>query len=346
MKERPGFITAAGVVAGAITLVVLLAWMLLGGQGLFSPGPLNAQAAATPLGGVATHAELAADCGACHTALWSGERMADKCLACHADVKNQIETRTGLHASMAGTSAFPNCRGCHPEHHGSAAALTALDAATFPHEDTGFSLRAHRRTETGSRFACTDCHPSGYRTFDRAVCDQCHTRLDAAFMRQHRADFGTSCVPCHDGVDRFGKGFDHNRFPFKLTGKHATVACGKCHARAARLATFRNAPQECYGCHRNDDEHKGSFGTTCGSCHSTDTWQDAKFDHKRFPIDHGREERRTTCATCHPNGVKSYTCYGCHEHTPARVVREHEGRPLSKLTDCVRCHEGGRGGDD
>jgi len=28
------------------------------------------------------------------------------------------------------------------------------------------------------------------------------------------------------------------------------------------------------------------------------------------------------------------------------VVEEHEGESLAELKDCVRCHEGGREGDD
>ena len=67
------------------------------------------------------------------------------------------------------------------------------------------------------------------------------------------------------------------------------------------------------------------------------------FDHKVFPLDHGSDEKKATCETCHPNGTDTYTCFGCHEHTTCNVIGEHEGKSLAELQDCVRCHEGGRG---
>ena len=60
------------------------------------------------------------------------------------------------------------------------------------------------------------------------------------------------------------------------------------------------------------------------------------------------------CSTCHENraNYKQYTCYGCHEHSRDRVLRQHRGEVrTTNLDDCIRCHQGGRehgegGGDD
>jgi len=98
-------------------------------------------------------------------------------------------------------------------------------------------------------------------------------------------------------------------------------------------------------CVERDDHHGGRFGTKCEQCHTPDGWEDATFDHAIFPVNHGREERVATCDTCHPNGTGTYTCYGCHEHTPARVAADHREEGITDTTDCVRCHAGGRGGD-
>jgi hypothetical protein len=60
----------------------------------------------------------------------------------------------------------------------------------------------------------------------------------------------------------------------------------------------------------------------------------------------------TTCATCHPSGFVSYTCYGCHEHDPASVRSEHLEEGISNFENCVSCHPTGQedeaegGGDD
>lgn len=48
---------------------------------------------------------------------------------------------------------------------------------------------------------------------------------------------------------------------------------------------------------------------------------------------------RTTCDTCHRNGDYSrYTCYGCHEHSPANVRAEHLKEGIRNFENCVECH--------
>jgi len=43
--------------------------------------------------------------------------------------------------------------------------------------------------------------------------------------------------------------------------------------------------------------------------------------------------------TCHTgNDFKRYTCYGCHEHTPANVRAEHEKEGIRDFENCVECH--------
>ena len=43
--------------------------------------------------------------------------------------------------------------------------------------------------------------------------------------------------------------------------------------------------------------------------------------------------------TCHTgNDYSRYTCYGCHEHTPAKIRAEHQEEGISNFTNCVECH--------
>jgi hypothetical protein len=348
MKKRPGFVSATGIVIAVVVFFGAGAVMHLVGPGLFSPGALSAQTSADPpnasaqatrLGGVTSHAQLGNECSACHPAPWSSRTGADACLDCHRDIGTDIKAGDGLHGRLKGMRASPTCTGCHPEHGGPNGPLTALDAAGFgsAHDMTGFSLENHRRT------ACSDCHPKGYAAFDPAVCAACHADLDAAFMKQHVAAFGGDCLPCHDGSGNLA--VDHSQFAFKLTGKHAGVACDACHKDARSSQDYQQTPQDCYACHAKDDEHDGAYGRQCGDCHSADGWDAVTFDHKVFPLDHGSDERKATCETCHPSGTDTYTCYGCHEHTTGNVVGQHEGRSLAALKDCVRCHAGGKGGE-
>ncbi len=43
-----------------------------------------------------------------------------------------------------------------------------------------------------------------------------------------------------------------------------------------------------------------------------------------------------------PTARRTYTCYGCHFHTPQNVRREHEGQSAAALADCIKCHAGGK----
>lgn len=344
-SPRLGFLSTTAYAAGAATLAVLAAWAAVMGPGLFSPGSLSAATTARTLGGVSSHARIRG-CDACHTAPWSPQTMADRCLACHTDIAAQTRSRTGLHGRLARTVSSTTCRGCHTEHHGAKGALTDVNEATFPHELTGYSLAGHRTTAAGARVGCTGCHPDGLGRFTAVTCSRCHAGLDARFMRRHESAFGAACLDCHDGTGSFGSDFDHGKLRFELTGKHVGVACARCHTDTRSLAALRDTPQDCYSCHARKDEHRGAFGKRCDQCHSTAGWEDATFDHAVFPLDHGREERKAVCATCHPKDITSYTCYGCHEHTAANVLGDHEGRRLADLTDCIKCHRGGSKGED
>jgi len=345
VKERLGFMTGLGAAAALVVLAVVGAWTLLGGPVLFSPGPLNAHAGVRSLGGVATHAALAHRCEACHPTPMSGQTMADLCSACHVDVAQQVASGSGLHGRLLGKLASKTCRGCHAEHHGASGALTAHDESAFPHDLTGYSLRGHVMTSQHRRFACADCHPSGVSSFDPATCSACHRSIDAAFMGRHESEFGSACLICHNGRAMNGRDFDHNKLPFKLAGKHVGVACGKCHSGGSPFKPTGQAPRTCGDCHAKDDKHKGSFGTQCGQCHSVNGWGGAKFDHSVFPVNHGNRGQSSPCQTCHPDGTATYTCYGCHEHTPGNTQAEHRRLTAAQLADCIRCHKGGRGGD-
>lgn len=46
-----------------------------------------------------------------------------------------------------------------------------------------------------------------------------------------------------------------------------------------------------------------------------------------------------TCETCHKNNDYSlYTCYGCHEHSQAKIRAEHVEEGIQNFENCVECH--------
>lgn len=338
------FFSRATLTVALVALVATIAAVTSTGGAIFSPGALHAgDSSVVTLGGVTSHAGLAQQCGACHAAPWSRQPMAARCLACHTDIQSELTDSTTLHA---GFPEATGCLGCHGEHLGPTGALTRMVGLGAAHAQFGFALDAHRQTAAKQPFICRDCHTAGSFRFAPARCESCHREYQAPFVASHVAAWGRDCQSCHDGRDRFGKNqFSHDTTALPLDGAHTTTDCQVCHTRTSTLAGFAQAPTTCVGCHRKDDRHRGSMGDDCASCHTTRTWEGATFQHDVFPITHG-EGGPVPCKTCHDDrtNYKRYTCYGCHEHSPARVQAEHRGEVrTSNLDNCLECHTGGRG---
>ena len=79
-SSRLGCLTGTGIIAVVITALVIAGYAYAKGGLLYNPGPLNAQSGEM-LGGVRSHAEIAGDCKACHTAPWESAKMAARLLA-------------------------------------------------------------------------------------------------------------------------------------------------------------------------------------------------------------------------------------------------------------------------
>jgi hypothetical protein len=317
------------------------AWWLTGGA-IFSPGALSSAATGrTRAGGIVSHADLDRRCGACHSAPLSRTSMSQRCLSCHEAIRGELADSGSLHGALEGASA---CLACHTEHRGRSASLTRFEGGRVAHERFGFSLAAHPLTADGRPFACGDCHAGRAFRFSGERCLTCHQGYQPEFVRGHIQAWGGDCQACHEGSDRFSRGrFTHDSTGFPLTGGHRNLPCTDCHAGVRTLAGYRGTPSDCAGCHRADDPHRGAFGTDCGACHSTDTWKNARFEHT-FPLTHG-DGGRIPCRTCHvqTGDYKSYSCYGCHEHSPERIQRKHREEGVQRnLQDCVRCHATGR----
>jgi hypothetical protein len=331
-NNRLGCLSGTGVLAAFLAALIIAGYAYAKGGLLYNPGPLNAQKREM-LGGVSSHAEIEGNCKACHTAPWESARMEDRCVDCHGEIAVQMQNVASMHGSMLGNNPNLRCRHCHPEHRGEDAPLTEMGSAVFPHEAVGFSLSGHQTTSAREPFVCNDCHGDNITRFDLAVCETCHRQMDNVFMIAHTLSFGPACLDCHDGVDGLVTKFDHNKYSFRITGKHVGLECVQCHTDARGLGDFRVTLQDCYSCHRRDEPHEERFGLDCGACHTADGWTPAKFDHNlsSFKLEGGHAEAR--CESCHQNRIYKGTptdCYSCH-----RQDDEHGGR---FGTDCAACH--------
>jgi hypothetical protein len=169
---------------------------------------------------------------------------------------------------------------------------------------------------------CFQCHAPLLGPSD-AKCIACHKVAEIGAkktntIRFHQRLLEQSCTGCH--TDHIGKKaakatreFDHSL----LTSTWLT-SCNDCHVKPA------------------DPLHKG-VPTNCQSCHQPEKWRPATFDHSRyFRFD---KDHRTECSTCHVgNRYDRFTCYECHEHSPAKMRREHIEEGIRDFENCAECH--------
>lgn len=192
---------------------------------------------------------------------------------------------------------------------------------------------------------CFACH-APFRGASAERCIACHAVADIDVKRRgesgapanggiaapfHGDLLSKNCMACHTdhAAPRLARGI---RRPFA----HALLAP----AAAARCATCHAVPDA--ASHRN-------LGTACATCHRTNGWKPANFEHdKYFVLD---RHHNATCVTCHADADRRRTtCYGCHEHQPEQIRREHRDEGILDVSNCVRCHRSASGeprrGDD
>ncbi|NQV71491.1 cytochrome c3 family protein [bacterium] len=295
-----------------------------------------------------------------------------RCLSCHTPLRDQINLDVGLHA----TYDEPTCATCHKDHFGRDFDAIRFDTTSFDHTKTGYEL-----LQSHTEVACTSCHDSGnlaakgvvdflkkHRSSNQTFlglddnCASCHTP-DNVHERQFD---GVACSTCHDqNVWEEAPIFNHDEANYTLTGEHRTVECASCHEPSSsnpEVVAYKPLKfTECSSCH--EDEHKGSFGTTCTSCHSTKGWGtmvsasfEDTFDHNSTPFALVGLHKAAACESCHSpkaRGLglsiefvrstlgKSYPhplaaeCQTCHDDAHAGSILTAE----SNIESCATCHD-------
>ena len=196
---------------------------------------------------------------------------------------------------------------------------------------------------------CFACHtPLRGATADR--CIACHAPADIGLrttqgvaikaatatplkMSFHQELADQNCMACHS---------DH-------AGPKLTQRSRKPFSHAMLQVQTRDRCDACHAPPGNDMHRRLSNG--CAQCHTTKGWKPATFEHdKLFLLD---KDHNADCETCHVGGnYRQYTCYGCHEHTPANVRAEHTEEGIRNFENCVECHRsadgeaGGESGED
>jgi hypothetical protein len=284
---------------------------------------------------------LGRDCAACHVeggwkekAKFDHDRTQFPLLGKHADTKC-----ADCHKSTNYKEAPKDCIGCHKKDDKHEATLgTKCESChierdwktttRFDHDRTRFKLRNAHAAKT---LACKACHADLKHYRDTPMeCYACHKKDD-----KHEGQQGTKCESCHGDRDWKTTTFDHRLSRFALLGKHVSVKCADCH----KTARFKDAPRDCFACHKKDDKHQLKFSTACESCHNARAWGVWDYDHARrarYALDGAHA--KLACEACHtrpaPAGKAAAevgnTCVACHRRDDT-----HDGAfgPV-----CEQCH--------
>jgi hypothetical protein len=299
----------------------------------FPPGSLGAQHQFYPL--VGSHAEIDClgchmkgeyagiqnQCEGCHQAHMPADHYPGMCALCHSPTGwmdivyehpyPEADDCTVCHQKVRPVEHYPGqCSACHT--------TTAWTPAWFDHA-------AAQATD------CQTCHainrPVGHWNGQCSLCHSTTAWVPASF--NHAAAGATDCQSCHT-----------------RPAGHWGGQCSACHSTSAwRPASFNHAAAgatDCIACHssRRPANH---FDGQCSGCHSTNAWTPANFNHS-FPMNHGGAGGK--CATCHPSGGSSWTCFNCHNKAEMDKKHNEKGIP-DYASRCLECHAGGNnGGDD
>lgn len=256
-------------------------------------------------------------CDLCHRNAPTGDYKGAPraCEACHgADLARATSPD---HAANGWTA---DCERCHSP--------TAWDLAGFRH--SGFPL-----TGAHSSLQCTDCHLGGNFTTLPVDCYSCHQNDYEGTTFHAAANFSHDCRQCHSTSRWTPSNFQHT---WPLTGKHATTDCLLCHVGS----NFTSTPTDCWSCHSDDfgngpNHVTGNFSHECQTCHTTNSWEGAVFNHA-FPLTGGHANLE--CTRCHVGGNYTSTpndCYSCHTDDYQRGPN-HVSANFSH--DCTICHRG------
>lgn len=216
------------------------------------------------------------DCASCHnqnnwdTTSFDHQRETDFALVGSHRALNCTQCHEGALSDPLPTS----CEKCHQQDDPHAGGLGACDDChnedqwntelKFHHDLTNFSLLGSHRVTT-----CEQCH-NGLKFADNnnSECVDCHKDDDS-----HEGSMGEKCVTCHSPVAWERWNFDHNeQTDYPLVDSHENLVCDSCHVRGQKKLPSTN----CYSCHRQDDVHRGSFGTNCQRCHNTNNFTEVK----------------------------------------------------------------------
>ncbi len=217
---------------------------------------------------------------------------------------------------------------------------TAIESLISP----GDVIEGHKKYQN----ECIKCHDRFDRKKQKSKCLDCHKEVRddlnkrIGYHGRKKAIHIQECSTCHtehkgrkyDVVKLNKLTFDHQYTDFKLKGEHKKISCESCHKPKKK---YREAPRDCYSCHKKDTPHKaktmGKIAKRCDKCHSENNWREFHYKHKKSKFPHTGKHKKTECSACHiaDRYIKTpKTCISCHKGDDS-----HRGR---NGTQCQKCH--------
>lgn len=249
--------------------------------------------------------------------------------------------------------------------------LVLLTVIQFPHAmiSPGELVEGHQKLNN----QCLACHkPFGGIANEK--CISCHKLSDIGIQtinqkskpQFHEQLANQQCSSCHSDHQGVKPAFSMRGFKHELLSETIISNCSSCHTKPSNnlhLQTSSNCntchqtkswkqnitfshdallnKTNCASCHtKPKDIYHNAIIENCDRCHNTTKWVPSTFNHSAyFVLD---KHHNVSCNTCHlNNSYKLYTCYGCHEHTEANTIAEHNEEGIYNISNCVSCHKSG-----
>jgi hypothetical protein len=288
-----------------------------------------------------------------------GKHANIKCSECHLEKRSKSSVRpkdiryfgkTSTCASchrkddvhyFKGQWAKKDCNTCH-------GVRAWKEDLHFDHlRDTGYALEGAHED-----LACAKCHITNKQAksskyhWDHLKTSKCMTCHEDVHKTNLSPKFRSGdCAKCHNQEHWKIEKFDHSVTGYPIRGKHAEIACTKCHVQKNSPAkldqkhfNWTGLTSRCVSCHK--DYHlfgnikMKAFGNlgNCLGCHNEASWNQTKnFDHNthtRYVIDGKHTELK--CNDCHIVGGK--------KADPNHRVAQYRWPLLTQKT-CENCHK-------
>jgi hypothetical protein len=229
-----------------------------------------------------------------------------------------------------------------------AANLAVIVAMAFVYPDPMLAPGALISVHANLATDCFACH-APLQGATQTRCVTCHAVADIGLktvaglqisqntpmLPFHQALADTDCLGCHTDHPLASLTPPHSHtFAHAMLTPAAGAACSNCHT-APRTVVHAGPPAQ------------------CSTCHSQTDWTAASIEHTRFFALTGPHD--VACTSCHSTAgdFTRYSCFGCHEHQEADLIRKHLEEGIRNIDNCAACHrnahaekgEGGEGDD-